>query len=1491
MNSMQWVVNCAGCTDSATLTALENRLVALTDQALISIDRTLLQGGQSFVFKMNATNFLGETAQSAGVTVAKATVALPEVNIMGSTLLTPYRSEQVRVRAMVVLPPPCDGASRDSNAMSISWSLKPIEEGWGVSSDSYLQSATATAEEANKNNADQRVFTIPADTVVVKEGISYRLTVTAAAKETPEHTNTATATISPKGSDLVAAIEGGTLRRVGVDDPVIVSAVGSTDPDDPFDRGAGALTFVWQCKNKKTGTACADALTSTAISLGTTPSITLNHATGSWLSFNTSYELSVMVCAKGVVCADKNASTSTVVEVGAGSPPEVGISYCALERGKLVCGKPVPPKVNPSEKFVLEASLTTKDAADKLVISTTWAEVRDQLSATPSYFSTPLFGAAGAAQLGLVLKRGVMVANGHYTFRFEATNTRTSAAGLAQIQVVANAPPSSGSVLAAACKVNGTGVCNGGKVGYAAETNFGVSSLYWVDEAEDLPLTYSFGFFIATNGIDEEPVPSALGHKSSSNRVQSQFPLGNVTVVGAVFDRLGASAEGRDKVVVTIKPGVSASALVEDAASALEGMLEQADGEQVTRTCSMLAVLLNGDEEKTDGETEEGAAAASLKKQHQRASLLNSTVSAQSLMEVSPRAIEQQSSTMSMLAANPAELNHDGQLLAVDFAASLVRGSAEVGLETGGSTAQSVGSTISAVVSAGLLNDTEKGRAAAASASVRGTLQSLSTLMIAPAVAGEAPVEVHTPAVSLSASRLPASSLASDTPTTIAMSSGSVSGASLVLPANFSLEDSPIDIDATLIAWRSSPYAFDGTGSKGAGVVSASLKSGSRILNVSDLAEPIELQIPTADPAYWRELYTESICSNSCSSANDGTCDDGAAVTAVERRLVGDDCDSMGHGLRRLRKEGPKCAWGTDCADCGRRASKSSISLEPECTYWDEAKSEWSSDGCTFVEFRHDYNSTICACNHLTDFSSTFKKAVTVLSVLKDLDLCKVLENMDIVYSLAGLWLVYIFAMVAAAARHEVEKRSTWYRPNEYVRANTSLGFIEEVMVNPSSFREADPKDLKMPGSDILKKTDKELDEEENKKGKKDLSCCKELYVDCCIYSKHGFSYSREVKESHPWLSIFFSKDVYFFNRQDRITVLFCLLLGDMFLDALLYDGGGKLDFMEKSPAWSPDKMLTDMGLGIAVEVIMLPVYVGILYAFNWVVSTRERDLIYTHLSFDSRLFWLHNSVDMEIELYRRKLERGDDMSQFTLQGKAVGKSNWGGTLLSSKAGHTNNPVLLDEQINRLEKMIEARQAEQETFNTPLAWVKDRRKFKKKVADMLTKLHHARGELAPHEVMQRLRKDPITKVLYVYLVKPNENNYPKIHQGVQKFMFMSYSVAFLWCVLCSFYIFLYGLCGSVEEKEASEGGGYQCTGNGQDENITRKWVGSFIIFALVAMFFMSPLKIFISKILLPNYTLSEAEENGLRFEGDRPVFEQSKVSAMVTKQQVRKIIL
>eukprot|EP00935_MAST-01C_sp_MAST-1C-sp1_P001384 g1384.t1 len=1038
MKSTSWSVTCSSCADASKLSSLQNALTGFSGKSLVAVGRDLLEAGQDFEFFVSATNFLDASATSSAFIVTKATVALPEVSIMGGSTRSVFRSEQLRVRASVVLPPPCTpGEIRDSAAMNFEWSFKAIQEGFGVSPDAYLTSITADTQAANAGNADKRVFTIPAGTLVRQDKITYHLTVTAAAKETPDAKNSAKAIITVKASDLIAAVKGGSLRRVGVDKPVVVSAAGSYDPDDPFGRGAGALSFHWSCTTPKTS-ACIDAVSNQVMVLPQLREITLNDGDGSWLKFNNTYQLTVTVCAKGEDCASvsRAAFASTSIEVGAGSPPEVGISYCALEGTKLICGKPLPSKVNPSDKLVLEAAVTTKDAGDMAFVSTHWSELQDQLSAAPSYFSTPLAGAVGAAQLGLALKSNVLVANGQYTFRFEATNTHTGATGLAQVHVVANAPPTSGAIVAAACATNSTGLCDGDKTGYAAETVFEVSSLYWVDDASDLPLTYSFASLIGEAGVTSA-APSPLGHLSESNRLKAQFPLGNITVIGAVYDRLGASAEGLDKLVVTIKPGVKASVLVEEAESALNNLLEQADGEQVTRTVNMLAALLNSEGgSESDGTSDNSSNtvqgpgtikaddAAKEKKKQQRASLLNNTVLAKALMEVSPRAIEQQGSTLSIL-ANPAELTADVQHTLVEFSGSLVHGLQQVGLTPTMAAAHAIGNTLSSVLEAGILNITANGtdgkananmsqpvvgreRAVAASKAVRGMLENLSIVVLGPASAGEEATNIVTPEIQMSSARLSVQGLA-DKPLAAPAYPGpqaSASTSSFQLPPSL-LTDmvrykervievegggastgdwlSLATLDTNVLVFPDSPF-LDSDVTADSHVASLTLRAdGGKEMMVTNLTTaPIVMTIalaPDVSARIKREV-DDNNCTNSYSTSQPS---------------AGDACDVL-----------------------------------PACFYYDEAASEWSTDGCTPVGVAADYSSMTCECTHLTSFmgkiTSKFRdqasKMGTTLSAVSSLSIEDLRANLHIVLTLLTLWLVYIMlVIISCCGGYEKEER------------------------------------------------------------------------------------------------------------------------------------------------------------------------------------------------------------------------------------------------------------------------------------------------------------------------------------------------------------------------------------------------------------------------------------------------------------------------------------
>ena len=42
----------------------------------------------------------------------------------------------------------------------------------------------------------------------------------------------------------------------------------------------------------------------------------------------------------------------------------------------------------------------------------------------------------------------------------------------------------------------------------------------------------------------------------------------------------------------------------------------------------------------------------------------------------------------------------------------------------------------------------------------------------------------------------------------------------------------------------------------------------------------------------------------------------------------------------------------------------------PKCLFWDFSRLRWSGRGCSLVEVESDRDSTVCQCNHLTNFAA-----------------------------------------------------------------------------------------------------------------------------------------------------------------------------------------------------------------------------------------------------------------------------------------------------------------------------------------------------------------------------------------------------------------------------------------------------------------------------------------------------------------------------------------
>ena len=159
--------------------------------------------------------------------------------------------------------------------------------------------------------------------------------------------------------------------------------------------------------------------------------------------------------------------------------------------------------------------------------------------------------------------------------------------------------------------------------------------------------------------------------------------------------------------------------------------------------------------------------------------------------------------------------------------------------------------------------------------------------------------------------------------------------------------------------------------------------------------------------------------------------------------------------------------------------------------------------------------------------------------------------------------------------------------------------------------------------------------------------------------------------------------------------------------------------------------------------------------------------------------------------------------------------------------------------------------------------IKDTRERKLSADALLVSLHHMNGELAPTDIQARLQ--PIARYFYTRFLMPDESGYPKIALDLTRNVRMAYVTAMVWCVATSFYVFLYGICGAVQETGGEGSGEFECSGNGQESGVTRNWIASFIVFSMVSMVLISPCSIFFNKVVVPAIIYQMTSEEGVEF--------------------------
>ncbi|RLN71572.1 hypothetical protein BBJ28_00024261, partial [Nothophytophthora sp. Chile5] len=530
---------------------------ATTNNASLKLPAAMLESDGTYSFLLLVRNFFGKTANSNVVVVTKLGLALPSVFIKGGGMQGVYRANELAISATATFPSCTGNTSTDastSSSVDMTFTWLQLE-------------GDLTAAQFKSTSQNPRVLKLPPRTLTVGVDYSFRLLV--AMTSNSKVNNTADVRIGVARTDLSALIAGGN-RSQGVEQDLALDASLSVDPDD-LDN-AVPMQYWWACNTLNTTTqiydvqclnATGDVLSLTAEAKTTISANTVNP--------NSVYKFTV------TIAKDSRVSTSSVqITMMPGAPPTVSIEPLATA------------KINTNDRVLLKGKVTSK-----LPVKTTeWAVV----NATEAEM-TAIFAVSRVSRLTMLLREGSLTPGVSYMLQLTATDS-SGQSGSATIMVVANSPPSSGTLSVTP------------SLGYALEDQFTVLPSQWVDE--DLPLKYTFKYIkgAANSGGNEV----ALGPSTPDPLFLSKLGVGGgsnntVTLVVYVQDALGAQTRVVQEVQVQ-QMVVAAADQAAYLANKTEAVLAEAlsgDPATVLNTINALGDMINGVEETVEPSASSGS--------------------------------------------------------------------------------------------------------------------------------------------------------------------------------------------------------------------------------------------------------------------------------------------------------------------------------------------------------------------------------------------------------------------------------------------------------------------------------------------------------------------------------------------------------------------------------------------------------------------------------------------------------------------------------------------------------------------------------------------------------------------------------------------------------------------------------------------------------------------------------------------------------------------
>lgn len=526
--------NALNATEQSSVNVIKSLLSALPpykDTLRYEPSALVLFDGIEYKFKLSVRNFLGISSSTVSHVVKRESKIFPEVTIPGDSTkkIKVNRLTRIETKARI---PKCLGSA--SNALSFLWE---IDHG-GVILD-------------EKSIRKSNLYIYPG---TLKGGQTYLLTLTVSLKSNPLIITTTTVTLHVYQDSIPPIIKGGN-RVVSSNQDVVLTGLSAHDRYAKTDPNAW---FEWECTDIN-GVPCfvVDPSNSNQYiryKLPTTAKVRIKNNT---LESNKTYLFTLHYHRYGYFT-----KTSSKIRIIPSEPPSVTI----FTQNIL--------KVNIKKRLQFRGKIKSMTSPTRIWIECLYSNEYAYINIsetgvliTPSEITRIK---KGFSPFDVVLNRDVLAGGATYMFILKAESSE--GLGYAEIILVTNAPPSTG--ILEVDVLNGT----------ALATSFTFSALQgWEDDADDYPLTYSFGYYISNTK------KHCLGVPSESSLLTTYLPRGDpennnlLVLFVKVFDIQGAFSETTAIVQVNPLESIDVS-LLKDISRSVNEAMESDDISSVMRT-------------------------------------------------------------------------------------------------------------------------------------------------------------------------------------------------------------------------------------------------------------------------------------------------------------------------------------------------------------------------------------------------------------------------------------------------------------------------------------------------------------------------------------------------------------------------------------------------------------------------------------------------------------------------------------------------------------------------------------------------------------------------------------------------------------------------------------------------------------------------------------------------------------------------------------------